>query len=461
MIRRSRLGVALPILVVCSSTTSRLPATPGPPEVPRNVLLVVLDDVGVDHLRAFGLDAQPTPTPTIDALVSTGILFDACWSAPLCSPTRATLLTGRYGFRTGIGDNVDSDDPGLDIAEWTLPEVLDVGSGGALRTVAIGKWHLEPGSSVGVPPPMRAGFELSSGALGNLGGEGQDWVWWDYYKVVPGGKEHVTRYATTDEVDDARRAIEAFGEDPWFVYLAFHGAHDPYHAPPPELQDRPLEGDPEDSRPLHHEAAVQAVDSELGRLLAGLPPAVRERTTIVLLGDNGTATEAIEPTLDAAHCKGTLFEGGVHVPLVVAGAGVADAARGRRCAGLVNTTDLFATVAELCGVDARAVVPPGIALDSTSLVPYLADPDRPSLRAALYAERFRLNHQGNYTKHVRAVRGPRYKLIRDELSGTDLLFDLALDPLERRELLTADGTIEPEARRSYLDLARWLEILVR
>ena len=124
----------------------------------------------------------------------------SCWSAPLCSPARATLLTGRYGFRTGIGDNVDQDDPGLDLAEWTLPEVLAVGSGGARRTAAIGKWHLEPGSSVGEPPPVRAGFELSSGALGNLGGEGQEWVWWDFVKTTPGGKKPVKRYATTDEV---------------------------------------------------------------------------------------------------------------------------------------------------------------------------------------------------------------------------------------------------------------------
>jgi len=460
MIRRRPLGVAVPVLVVCTSLASRLPAASARPEVTRNVLMVVLDDVGVDHLRAFGLDASPAPTPTLDGLIAGGVLFDSCWSAPLCSPARATLLTGRYGFRTGIGDNVDQDDPGLDLAEWTLPEVLAVGSGGARRTAAIGKWHLEPGSSVGEPPPVRAGFELSSGALGNLGGEGQEWVWWDFVKTTPGGKKPVKRYATTDEVEDARRAIEAFGADPWFVYLAFHAAHDPYHAPPSELQDRPLAGDPEDSRPLHHEAAVQALDSELGRLLAALPGEVRERTTIVLLGDNGTATGAIEPALDAAHCKGTLFEGGVHVPLVVAGAGLADAARGRRCAGLVNTTDLFATVAELCGIDARAVVPPEVALDAVSLVPYLADPGRPSLRAALYAERFRINPHGHYTKHVRAVRGARFKLIRDELTGTDLLFDLALDPLERRELLAADGGLGEAERRAYLDLVRWLEVLV-
>lgn len=244
-----------------------------------NVLVVMLDDVGVDRVRAYGEHPSPAPTPTLDALANEGVLFRNCWATPFCSPTRATVMTGRHGFRTGIGNIVTTqvDETGLSLDEWILPEVLTAGTEGAYRTAAIGKWHLA-GPADSPWNAMQAGFELYSGAPQNLGSPGDEAVWWNFAKLIPGGSEIVTQYATTDEVDDALRTIEGFGNDPWFLYLALHAAHQPYHAPPGHLQDRPLAGDPEDSKPLHHKAAVQAIDSELGRLLGSLPAAVRART---------------------------------------------------------------------------------------------------------------------------------------------------------------------------------------
>lgn len=426
-----------------------------------NVLLVLLDDVGVDRVRSYAVTADCGPTPTLDHLAATGVKFDTCWALPICSPTRAAVLTGRYGFRNGVRWNVkdQTGSIGLSLHEWTIPEVLNVGSLSEIRTAAIGKWHLGQHKLLTEPPPaMKAGFGLYSGNLWNLGGEGEDWAFWNFMKTTPIGRVPVTRYATTDEIEDARRAIELFGDAPWFVYLAPHSAHIPYHAPPDDLHDRPLEGIPLDSPPVHHKAMVQALDTELGRLLDSLAPSVRARTTVIILGDNGSPNSSIEPPFDPEHGKGTVYEGGVHVPLIISGAAVPTGARGRSCKALVSATDIFATTGDLFGIDTRSIVPSDVVLDSVSLAPYLSDPDLPSIRSMLYTERVsKQTHGTEYTRHQRAARNSRFKLIRDDLTGVDQLFDLALDPLEKRNLLDLGPDLEDEVRQAYFELDRWLE----
>lgn len=427
-----------------------------------NVLLVVLDDVGVDRVRAYGVHPSPAPTPTLDGLASEGVLFETCWATPFCSPTRATILTGRLPFRTGLGNVVTSKvgETGLSLDEWILPEVLSAGSGGVIKTAAIGKWHLG-GQADPAWHAEASGFELYSGAPTNLGPPGAEEVWSNFYKLVHAGSVHVKQYATTDEIDDTLRAIEAFGDDPWFVHLALHAAHLPYHAPPDHLHDRELSGDPADSPAAHHAAAVQALDSELGRLLDRMDPAIRERTTVIVVADNGTQGPATTPPFIPTHGKGTLFEGGLRVPLIIAGHGVQPSAWGRRCAALVQTTDLFTTVAELLSVDARSVIPPEIELDGESLVPYLADPDLASLRPVTFTEHFKPNHAdgSNLVEHRIALRGPRYKLVRNELNGVLRLYDLIEDPFEERELLSAKGGLTSEQRRALDELTRWAEAI--
>ena len=103
-----------------------------------NVLLVVMDDVGVDRVAAYEAAADPPATPTLDRLIREGVRFDRCWSNPYCSPTRATLITGRYSFRTGIGVLLSEGDQGLSTEEWPLPRVLRAAPGAAYFTAAIG-----------------------------------------------------------------------------------------------------------------------------------------------------------------------------------------------------------------------------------------------------------------------------------------------------------------------------------
>ncbi|MEE8468333.1 MAG: sulfatase-like hydrolase/transferase, partial [Planctomycetota bacterium] len=291
-----------------------------------NVLLVVLDDVGLDRVAAYGALDDPPATPTLDRLIREGIRFDRCWSNPFCSATRATLITGRYGFRTGIGAALRDGDAGLGAEEWTLPRVLRAATDGTTYTAAIGKWHLGAGDG-DLEHPRRSGFEHYAGCLNNLRSQSPR-AYYQWTKVVDGEPRKVEGYLTTDTTDDALRAIEAAGERPWFVYLAYHAAHNPLHEPPAGLFERELEGTAFTHPAEFHKAMVEALDHELGRLLREMDPEVLARTTLLVVGDNGTQGVANEPPWDRQRGKGTLFEGGIHVPLIVAGAGVGERARG-------------------------------------------------------------------------------------------------------------------------------------
>lgn len=351
-----------------------------------NIVVVVLDDFGTDLVGAYGEATDPPPTPRLDQLAQNGVLFRRVWTHPVCSPSRASILTGRHAFRTGIGAVIgsDPDEPGLPLSETTLPELLD--TGGEYVHAAFGKWHL---SSATGPPlaPNLAGFGHYDGCLSNLDiVPSRPWSYDHWPRVVDGVESISSDYLTTATVDAALGWIQAAPE-PWFAYVAFHAVHSPSHWPPASLHSvDPGQVPPGQLAKQQHRAMVESLDREVGRLLDGLVAA--GPTTVIVIGDNGTAGPGVEAPFPADHGKHTLYDGGVRVPLLISGAEVR--ARGE-CDALVQGLDLFATVAELAGVDAAAA---GVTLDSISLVPYLADPAAPSQRAVTYSERFGPNGPG-------------------------------------------------------------------
>ena len=362
---------------------------------PVNVMLIMADDFGIDALGMYGLGQETPPTPTLDRLAREGVVFHNVWSQPTCSPTRATVQTGRYGFRTTIGQviSVFSGGPALPLDELTIPEMLDLGTSESYVHACFGKWHLGTSQVGGPLAPNFAGYGHFAGSL-----EGQIADYYDWTKVVDGVSSRVERYATTETVDDALTWIR--GQDrPWFCTVAFQAPHAPFHRPPANLHTRALPA--QDPRPWcgaaggeprpFVDAMIEALDTEIGRLLDGIPADVRQRTTVIFLGDNGSDRCVTRPPVPVDHAKGTLYEGGVRVPLIVSGARVA---RGGNCRALINSTDLFATIADLAGVD-LATVAPGVSFDSQSLVPYLAAPARATLRRWLYTEFFTPNGPGN------------------------------------------------------------------
>lgn len=419
-------------------STSARPAEPG------NVLMIVVDDIGVDRIGAYAEHPEPGRTPNIDQLAREGVLFRNVWANPKCSPTRATLLTGRYSFRTGVGQITSSATPlRLDPAERTLPRAL----GDGWSSAALGKWHLA-GANDGPEHPLLCGFGSFAGSLYNIPSRGSYSHWQKQFAQRNGdelrsGEALSTRYATSDTVDDALEAARTLPE-PWFLYVAFHASHLPLHAPPAHLHG--VELGPDSDEVACFLAATEALDTELGRLLAGVGP----RTTVVFVADNGTPKYATTPPFVPEHAKGSLYEGGVNVPLIVRSERVARP--GSECAALVNTTDLFATVLELAGRPVEAA-------DTISLVPYLRDPERPSLRTTVFAEVF----QPDGSAERRALREARFKLIRtiNRRLGTsgEELYDLADDPFEHQDLLRSP--LGPEAASARERLGRELDRLLQ
>lgn len=415
-----------------------------------SVLCIVADDLGVDRVGAYGgtgLGMHPNPgrTPNIDRLAADGVLFRNAWSSPVCSVARAAMLSGRFGFRTGVGDNVVRTQTGhaLHPDEWFLPELIRSGTAGSYTSIGIGKWHLATSDDQSLHP-LSCGFDSF---LGNSRGFGQG-GYTDWRKMVNGKMERCTKYATTDSVDDAIRAFEETPER-LFLWLAFNAPHTPFHQPPEGLHSFELKGEPSETPVDHMKAMVEAMDREIGRLLASLSEARREELTIIFIGDNGTAKEATDAPFPVDHAKGTIYQGGVHVPLIISGPAVKSP--GRESDALVLALDLYSTIAELSGVDPAKHLPVDWVLDSKSLGPLLSDPEAKTHRDWLYAEKF-YPYGTRLTKSLTyqiALRDERFKLIRIKAVAVepskDSFYDLRLDPFEQSDLLLVEPEPNPDA----------------
>ena len=400
-----------------------------------NVLVIVADDLGVDMLSVYGEGVSTPPTPNINSICNDGVRFQNTWGAPFCSPMRATVQTGRYALRTGVKYISGGPNYQLPVCETTIPEVLDMISG--VNHAAIGKWHLGNALNGGPLAPNVAGYSHYSGSLPCC--MPNYFVW---SKTVDGTTTPgYAVYATTDNVNDTLGWIEQQA-GPWFVWQAFNAPHFNYHAPPDNLHsyDGQLWFDPADpgrqcqcpagepgcdpatNTRLCYEAMIEALDTEIGRLLSSIPPAAMAQTTVIFIGDNGTPGLSLPP-FDPSRSKGTLYEGGINVPLCIRGNQISVPPSKKVNKDLVGSVDLFATVIELAtGVDptdpANGLLP-GITLDSRSLVPILTNSQSGPFRDVIIAEVFA----------DRAIRNSRYKLIRFN-GGREEFYDLKNDPFE-------------------------------
>lgn len=428
------LAILLLVGLGCGADRPEATARRGPP----NFLVILADDVGMDEVALGAGDARGPRTPNLAGLARDGVVFDRFWSMPACSPTRAALLTGEYPARNGIGSVVDwsvKDLPeesrrsmGLSESVFTLPRALaDAGYTSAL----VGKWHLAT-EAHGIDHPLRVGFDRYRGSIGNLAGGYFRWL-----KIADGRLTTTKAYATTVTTDDAIAFASELAE-PWLIVASYNAAHAPVHVPPQALHGFG-EFDPQ-AQPLRaFRAMVEAMDTEIGRLLAAVEP---YQPYVFFLADNGTPGW-VNPGREQRYSgKGTVFEGGIHVPLIVRHASLAQP--GRRSAALAGVTDLFATLVELSGAPIeRARMP----RDSLSLAPVLRSEAAPPARDWLYAERFRPNGPGPRALHLWAVRDERYKLMQRN-AQTVHFFDLLEDPGEKRPIRTPSA--EGAAARARL-----------
>ena len=405
-----------------ATTDAGVPAETAPAEPDGrkpNVLLIIADDFGLDLSPCHDVGGDKPRMPNLERMCDEGLVFDTVWVSPLCTPTRATLLTGEYGFRTGVvqvGDVLKDTDSIMDDLKRIDPEYANA---------IIGKWHVTDTDPVDPDAPARFGVQHYAGFLS---GFTEDYFSWDY--VEDGSAGHTDTYTATWMTDKALAWIGDQGDRPWFLWLAENEPHFPFHLPPATLQhytDLPgTEADIEARPRLYVKAQAEALDTEMGRLLASMDPEVRANTTLIFVGDNGTDPAVIGPPFTSEHAKFSVFEGGIRVPLVVAGAGMTR--RGEHEDGLVAGVDIPATIATLVGgQDARFH-------------------DGQTFEMALTDESFG-GRDHLYMDNIRAepfegrpgwtVRDPEWKLIEYD-DGDRELYDLRADPSEAHDLI-ADG----------------------
>ena len=366
-----------------------------------NILLIIADDLGIDAIEGFGIEGDLPVTPTLDSLRASGISFTNCWATPQCTPTRAAIMSGKYGIKTGIFRP-----PGpLTLDHTSIFNKIKETSDVEYSTAAFGKWHISGNNNPN--HPLELGADHFEGFENNIN------RYYNWEKTTNGEQEQVREYLTSHITNSAIDWVEN-QTDPWMLWLAHAAPHVPLEAPPAGL----FTTQPGSNRSTY-QSMIEAMDFEIGRLINSLDESVRENTVIIFIGDNGTPN-ATNNFFPRGHVKGSIYEGGLRVPLIMSGNRISR--NGEVEAGLVQAADLYATILELVGVEL-----PGGIYNSLSLRPHLAEPNL-KLREFIYSD---YDDDGLL---VWAIRTDRYKMIFD-INGNQEFFDIVADIKEENNLI--------------------------
>ncbi|MGP0066072.1 MAG: arylsulfatase [Isosphaeraceae bacterium] len=444
-------------LLLCLGTACKASEAEARP----NILLIMTDDQGYGDL---GIHGNPhLRTPNIDRFAQESVRLKSFFVSPVCSPTRASLMTGRYNYRTGVVDTYAGRSL-MNPAETTIAEVL---AASGYRTGIFGKWHLGDNAPM---RPIDQGFQealvIKGGGIGQAsdppGGT-------SYFDPILQHNGHPRRYQgycsdifTTAAID----FLGAGGDRPFFAYLAFNCPHDPLEAPPTELETyKSIELTPDELKNLEQPgppskyspaesltriyAMITNIDANVGRILSALESHSLSRDTIVIfLTDNGPAKPRFNAGLRSL--KGSVYDGGIHVPFYIRWP--ARFRPGRVVDRIAAHIDVMPTLLAACGV----ATPAGLRLDGRSLMPLLvgeagvAWPDR-----MLFFQW----HRGDRPEPDRAfaARTQRYKLLRTEapLESRKIppleLFDMEADPGEEHNIAREHSQIVERMHADYLD----------
>ena len=459
---------------------------------PPNILMILADDLGVDSLASFGQNSRNAMTPNLDELAAGGMRFTQFWAQPTCSPTRVTALTGRYPFRHGVNGPLWDQSAHLGVPMPSPPEGSPleydhnpggpIPPGGATRgpntsdpapgmappgpapdelllpavlkrldhpyaTAAFGKWHMADRENGWLDHPNDVGFDHYAGTLA---GAIPSFFAWQH--IENGEPSQQTGYIDQRSVDDAVSWISGQADQPWFVWFSFVNPHEPFHKPPSELihseELRALgpQGIGPDNVVSYFTAQVEAMDSLVGQLMEGIPPEQRDNTYIIWLGDNGDDVWARAPEeRQPNRFKMTVYEGGINVPLIITGPGIASNSEND---ALAHVVDLFATAIELAGGN-TANETSDRAIDSQSFAGQLMSDENASERD------WNFTHFNAFGGHQKTIRNNEYKLI--SLDDGDQLYRLSVDPGERNNLI--DST-DPADQQNYRELKAQLDTLI-
>ena len=392
-----------------------------PTENTSNILLIIADDLGKDAINGFSEGGIKPTTPNIDAIRNSGLSFTNFWSYPTCSPTRASILTGKYGYRTGVKWASDE----LDLSEIVLQKYINDQTNNKYSTAIVGKWHLSGNSSTFNPEIL--GIDYYAGLIR---GEAQSYYNW--LLTEDGTSNIVTEYATTKFTNLATDWINQ-QDKPWFLWLAYNAPHTPFHIPPSEMHSQgflPEFSSGMDETP-YYMASIEAMDFQIGKLLENVSEEERNNTVIIFIGDNGTPNQVAQSPYTFFTAKGSLNQGGINVPMFISGNGVL---RTGNDENLITSTDLFSTISQIAGVSANEIH------DSKSFKSLLSQSE--TVRDFQYCEK------DDGTNNLWAISNGGYKLLKNA-NGNDEFFDLNNDPYEQNNLLngtltTTENTIKSE-----------------
>jgi len=450
-IRRSVLGaVFLPFAVrsAFGESSRRKP----------NFVFILIDDLGWADLSCYGSTFYETPN--IDRLAGEGMRFtDAYAACPVCSPTRASILTGKYPARLHLTDwitghvapraklKIPDWKMYLDHAEVTLAEALKTAG---YVSASIGKWHLGGEDYY----PGKQGFDV------NIAGydKGQPPTYFYPYRVdrkwnnriptLSGGREG--EYLTDRLTDEALKFIESNRDKPFFLYLSHYAVHTPIEAKPelvPKYRAKVKPGQRQHNP--EYAAMIQSVDEGVGRVMAKLDElGLTDDTVVIFMSDNGGLSGIgdwlnITSNYPLREGKGTAYEGGVREPMIIRWPGVVEP--GSVCSVPVTSIDFYPTMLEMAGVKGD----PNHVVDGVSLVPLLKQEGEIDREAIFW-------HYPHYhiTTPFGSVRKGDFKLIEYYEDGRLELYNLREDIGEENNLVN----IMPEKARELRKLLHdWLE----
>ena len=408
-------------------------AAPGPVRRP-NIVVIVADDLGYGDLSVHG--STDIATPHIDSIAQAGVRFTQGYvSCPVCSPTRAGLITGRYQQRFGHefnpGPEADEATFGLPLSEVTVADIL---KGAGYATGMVGKWHL--GFSPDRVPAAR-GFDEFFGFLSGSH---------SYVNLDPTEKNPI--YRGTEPVSEEEHLTDAFAREateyidqhkdhPFFLYLTFNAVHNPL-----EPQSRYLErfSGIADERRRKYAALLTGLDDAVGRVLGKIRETALEGDTLIFfISDNGGPPVNGSSNGELREVKGTVYEGGTRVPYFIQWKG--HIPEGATYDRPVISLDILPTAVAA----AAAALPGDREIDGVNLLPFITGRNAAHPHELLY---WRFGEQT-------AIRNSEWKLVRN--LGPEQLFHITADRAEKQDLLAEHPQIADELRTAY---AQWETNLV-
>lgn len=398
-----------------------------------NVILVVTDDQGYGDMACHGNPVLKTPN--LDTLHGQSTRLENHHQDPLCSPSRAALITGRYASRGGVWHVIQGRQL-LDRSETTMAEVF---SANGYRTAMFGKWHL--GDSYPYAPGDRGFEEVVKHNGGGVGEIPDAWGndYFDDVYVHNGKAEGYAGYCTDVFFGEALGFIESNRDRPFFVYLATNAMHSPFIVADEYADPYLAQGIPDDRARFY--GMIANFDENMGRLFDKLEAlGLEENTIVIFTADHGTAAGYDPETGNGYNAgmrgkKGDVYDGGHHVGCFIRWPGQLPAGHGVK--HLTAHLDLLPTLVDLC----KLKQPHGPEPDGISLVPsLLGEPPEPP-RRTLFTH---LQPDQPVKWHHCAVLTDRWRLV----NGAEL-YDVLVDPGQEKEIAEEHPDVVAELRRAY------------